>query len=302
MSSGVYLAGFADEASSGLSGQIRATKGLGWNAIEARNIDGCNIHDLSEDAFEKVVQELESEDVYVNCFGSAIANWAKDPRDDFSITMAEVQRAVVRMKRLGTRLIRIMSYKRLDGDDQMAEERFRRLREIVAVFLSEGLQPVHENCMNYGGMSWQHTIDMLENVPGLKLVFDTGNPVFLKDYSKGGDCWQDGWEFYCNVREHVAYIHIKDCINPTADQKEEYCMPGEGQGYVKEIISDLYDRGYAGGISIEPHLASVFHDPNSVISDESYELYVEYGCQLMKILDQKGLKWNLYDPHGRCEV
>ncbi len=41
-------------------------------------------------------------------------------------------------------------------------------------------------------------------------------------------------------------------------------MPGEGQGYVKEILRDLQARGYDGGISIEPHLAAVFHDPTAV--------------------------------------
>ena len=54
---------------------------------------------------------------------------------------------------------------------------------------------VHENCMNYGGMSWQHTLE-LQYLPGLKLVYDTGNPVFARDRSKEGNPWQDPWEFY----------------------------------------------------------------------------------------------------------
>jgi xanthine phosphoribosyltransferase len=35
---------------------------------------------------------------------------------------------------------------------------------------------MHENCRNYGGLSHQHTLKLLDNVPELKLVFDTGNP------------------------------------------------------------------------------------------------------------------------------
>ena len=44
----MYLTGFADEAAQDLATQIKATKELGWNAIESRNINGKNIHDISE--------------------------------------------------------------------------------------------------------------------------------------------------------------------------------------------------------------------------------------------------------------
>ena len=292
----MYLTGFADEASQNLDEQIKATKELGWNSIESRNIGGKNIHDLPEEEFEKVVEKLESANIHINCFGSAIANWAKNINDSFDITLAEVERAIPRMKRLGTKLIRIMSYARCEGEEQHAQERFKRLAEVVRLFKDNGLQPVHENCMNYGGMSWKHTLELIENVPGLKLIYDTGNSPFMKDYSKGGDVWQDGWEFYSNVKDHIAYIHIKDTLNPKDGEKEVYTMPGEGQGYVKEILADLKGSGYDGGISIEPHLAAVFHDPAAVNTpgDKSYDLYVEYGQKLMRLLEDIDYKWEAY--------
>ncbi|AWB65396.1 sugar phosphate isomerase/epimerase [Saccharobesus litoralis] len=292
----MYLTGFADEASQDLDLQIKATKALGWNAIESRNINGKNIHDLTEEDFEIAVGKLESAGVHINCFGSAIANWAKSVNDPFDITLAEVERAIPRMKRLGTKLIRIMSYQRCEGQEQFAQERFARLREIVSLFHAHDLTPVHENCMNYGGMSWQHSLELIDNVPGLKLIYDTGNSPFMKDYAKGGDVWQDGWEFYNQVKPHVAYIHIKDTLNPKPGEKETYTMPGEGQGYVKEILADLQASGYDGGISIEPHLAAIFHDPAALNTpnDKSYDLYVEYGQKLMKILADMGYQHSLY--------
>ena len=56
------------------------------------------------------------------------------------------------------------------------------------------------------------------------------------------------------------------------------------------ILEDLVKTGYDGGISIEPHLAAVFHDPDAVgtDSDRSEELYVEYGKRLMAKLDALG--------------
>jgi sugar phosphate isomerase/epimerase len=292
----MYLTGFADEAAQDFDRQLKATKELGWNSIESRNINGKNIHDISDEDFEVVVKKLDDADVKINCFGSAIGNWAKNINDPFDITLAEIERAIPRMKRLGAKLIRIMSYARCEGNEQNAPERFKRLAEIVRLFKESGIQPVHENCMNYGGMSWKHTLELMEKVPGLQLIYDTGNSPFMKDYSKDGDVWQDGWEFYSNIKQHISYIHIKDTLNPVDGQKEQYTMPGEGQGYVKEILKDLKADGYDGGISIEPHLAAVFHDPSALNTpnDKSYGLYVEYGQTLMTLLKELDYSWKPY--------
>ena len=58
----------------------------------------------------------------------------------------------------------------------------------------------------------------------------------------------------------------------------------------------LYDSNYQGGISIEPHMASVFHDPNSAnaSAEESYAIYLEYGRRLMVLLEKVGYKPELY--------
>lgn len=289
----MYLTGFADEAGADIDVQIRATKELGWSHIEARNVsvDGSepkNIHDIPEALFDRVCERLAQAGVRINCFGSTIANWAKSILDPFDITLAEVQRAIPRMQRLGVKLIRIMSYAVLPDrgpDDQEEQERFRRLREIVRRFADAGIQAVHENCMNYGGMGWTYTMRLLENVPGLKLVFDTGNPVFSKDWSRRPPLpYQSAWEFYEKVREHVVYIHIKDgVIGP--DGKMVYTFPGEGAGDVRRILADLLHRGYDGGISIEPHLGTVFHDPSVTSPAEArYANYVEYGRRLERLL------------------
>ena len=107
----MYLTGFADEAAQGLKGQIEATKSLGWNAIESRGIDGKNIHDMPDDAFDRACAELGEAGVSVNCFGSTIANWGKKVDDPFDITLAEIDRAIPRMQRLGmpSRCIRGMA-------------------------------------------------------------------------------------------------------------------------------------------------------------------------------------------------
>ena len=293
----MYYTGFADEASRGLDGQIAATKELGWNCIESRAIDGVNIHDLSDADFDVAAGKLEDAGIQVNCFGSAIANWAKKITDPFDSSLAEARRAIPRMQRLGTKLIRIMSFARLDDrepDDQMEDERFRRVRTLTQMFLDAGIQPVHENCMNYGGMGWPFTLRLLENVPGLKLVYDTGNPVFTDDKAKPKPYpKQSSWALYSHVRDFIAYVHIKDGVFDHATGKTAYTWPGEGDGDVVRIVEDLIARGYDGGFSMEPHMALVFHDANVTAQAQAmHDNYVEYGRRFMAIVEAAKAKAN----------
>ncbi len=287
----MYFTGFADEAADSIDGQIKATKELGWRDIESRNVqaDGFPkgmIHDIPDKAFDLVVKKLEASGVRINCFGSAIANWGKSIDEPVESSLAETRRSIPRMQRLGVKLVRIMSFAVRAGEDQMEQERFRRLNIINRMFADAGLTAVHENCMNYGGMGWTFTMKMIENVPGLKLVFDTGNPIFSEDRSKPAPYGkQSAWEFYSHVREHVAYVHVKDGIWDAKTDKHIFTYPGEGQGDVRRILKDLMGRGYDGGLSIEPHMGKVFHDSASGHSLDAAQIYVEYGRRLMKMVE-----------------
>lgn len=286
------LSGFADEAAAGIDGQIAATSALGWSFVEARSIDGVNIHDLPEPAFAEVRRKLDAAGVRINCFGSTIANWSKSVDEPFAPTLETVERAIARMQLLDVRLVRVMSYKILtDGEgralaDQKKEERFRRLREICTRFTDAGITPVHENCFNYGGMSWEHTLEMLDAVPGLKLAFDTGNPDLTPDFRKPFPYPnQDARECFERLREHIVHVHIKDGVRDPATGKETYFFPDEGVCGVAGIVDDLIASGYDGDFSIEPHMAVVFHDAKVAASETArFDIYVEYGRRLEKIL------------------
>ncbi len=297
----MYLTGFADEAAVSIDDQIRATKELGWNAIESRNVNGVQIHDLPDAEFNEVAAKLDAAGVRINCFGSAIANWGKkiDVGADFYRDIEQTGRAIRRMQRLGTRMIRIMSYAMIPDrpmEDQFFAERVARLNTLVPMFLDAGIQPVHENCMNYGGQGWTYTMRILDAVPGLKLVFDTGNPVFTLDRTlPPPHPYQSSYEFFRHVCDEVVYVHIKDAVVPT-DGGTKYRWPGEGDGDVVKICGELVAAGYDGGISIEPHLGAVYHDANAGQSDADakYAMYVEYGRRMTKILQDAGAKLEAY--------
>jgi sugar phosphate isomerase/epimerase len=287
------LMGIGDEGAAGIEDQIRLSQELGWRFIELRAVEvpggpKANVHELPEEAFNQVARKLTEANLRTYCFGSAIMNWARRITDPFSITLEEVKRTIPRMRAVGANYVRIMSFKPGDDEHRIPAEVFDRVREVTQRFLDAGIQPVHENCMNYGGMSWKHALELLDKVPGLQWVFDTANPVFNPDRSKAKP-WprQDAWEFWEHVRDHVTHIHIKDALWDDTRQGADYCWPGEGQGRIREILSDALKRGYEGGLSIEPHMVVVFHDVEANPVNKAALMgrnFVEYGRRLEKLI------------------
>ena len=289
----MYFTGFADEASADLDRQIEATKALGWENIETRALLGKNLGTISDEEFELVRRKLEESGVHFNCYGSAVANWANPITESPEKSYQEMRTALPRMQKLGTKLIRIMSFAVPAELKPRAMEYFdevvKRLAVIVKMAEDAGVVCVHENCMNWGGLSYEHTLrlcDKFASSPSFRLVFDTGNPVFNDDIrGKAPYRKQSSWEFYKNVREFIAYIHIKDA--KWNGEQPVYTFAGEGWGEVERILADAFATGYDGGISIEPHMNKVFHDPDANVNERlSFENYIEYGKRLMALVDR----------------
>lgn len=290
----MYLTGFADEAAAGIDGQIQALQTLGWKYIESRNIDGTNLTVVDDKKFDEVCEKLEAAKIRVNCFGSGIANWAKKFSDSPESSYDEMKKAIPRMHRLGTKLIRIMSFALakpyLLGDKEAEKEAIKRIKTLVKMAEDGGVICVHENCTGWASQSYEHTLRMMDKIKSksLKLVFDTGNPVCDKDI-RGTEPYpfQDSLEFYKNVREHIAYVHIKDGKIINGNMK--FTFPGEGDGHVKEIVKDLKTRGYDGGFSMEPHMEVLAHDPSVQAKEKArMDNFVEYGRRMEKILSDIG--------------
>ena len=283
----MILTGIGDEAGNTIEAQIGAVQELGWKHLEMRGVEvagfpKANFHEIPDKAFDLAAAKLQEAGIRVHCFGSTIMNWGKTISTPFEVTLGEVSRCIPRMQRLGVKFVRVMSFKPGDDEAEIPAAVFERVREVTKRFLGAGITPVHENCMNYGGMSSRHALQLIEQAPGLKWVFDTANPVFNSDRTKPRP-WpqQDPWEFWTQVREHVVHIHIKDATWNPAKKDADYNWPGEGQGRVRDILQDAFARGYDAGISIEPHMVVVFHDAGSKASDAVMrENFVEYGRRL----------------------
>lgn len=286
------LAGFADEASDSIEGQVSALNELGWKNVELRTVSKKQICDLDNEEFAHAERVLKDNGISVCSLGSNIASWAQSILFPFDDTKELVAATLSRAKALGAKYIRIMSFSIItdqDGkvsSDQHEEERFMRLRWIVDEFDRNGITAVHENCFTYGGLSYEHTLKLIEKVPGLKLVFDTGNPPIDVDVRTSFPYkYQNSYEFYENVKPYIAHVHIKDSWKDDAGT-EHYTFPGEGHGDVIAIVQGLESSGYTGFYSIEPHMEVVFHDKSkSSNASDRMNNFVSYGRKLEYILD-----------------
>ncbi len=182
----MFLTGFTDEAGNDLATQIKATKELGWDFIESRGVNGKTLATMTDEEFDGFCAQLDEAGIRINCYGSAVANGGKYPRNekDIQASYDELQSALPRMQRLGIGIIRGMSFHPPIDEQPDSKEIedivFGHVRKFVEMCSDYGIIYGHENCSNYGGLSYRHTLRLLEavNHPNLKLIFDTGNPTF----------------------------------------------------------------------------------------------------------------------------
>jgi sugar phosphate isomerase/epimerase len=277
----MFYTGICDESSKTLDKQFAAHQELGWQFVELRVIgpSGRNLSTASDQDFTELTNKLAAANLKVSCYAAKLGDWSRTITGDFQLDVNDLKQAIPRMKKLNIPFIRCMSYVNNNLSlEEWGKEARRRIKELAKIAGDGGVTIVHENCSGWAGLSWQNTLQLLEEVnsPALKLVFDTGNPP-VDD--------QDAWDFYQHVKAHVVYVHIKDGLRFKKERQSIFTFPGEGDGYVKSILSDLVQSGYSGGLSIEPHLTAVIHQGSGTDNETAqYNSYVEYGRRLMKIV------------------
>ena len=275
----IKFSGFADEAGKDIDTQIKATKELGWSAIDLRFINGVNVTDVDDVTFEDAANKLIENGIEVPCFGSAVAN-GKDPLNsaDVEYCFAALERAVPRMKKLGTKYIRGMAFVYHTELSRKENEKliFPLMRKIVSYCEENDIVYLCENCGGYAVSSYDCLLKLKKeiNSKSFAFVYDTGNVVGASTvYDDGRLEPLDPIKYYDLIKDHIDYVHIKDQI-ATAGEKPTRTYPGEGDGEVVKILTDLILSGYDGNIAIEPHMG------------KGYDGYIEYGRRTMKIINE----------------
>lgn len=274
--------GFADEAEKSLEGQIATLKEAGWSAVELRLIGGKNVCDLTDDEWSRVWERLGTEGIRIVGFGGQIANWARPITHDFAVDVAELKRVAPRLRQVGAKFLRIMSYPNNKENplDRAAwrVEAVRRIRELARIAEGEGVILGHENCNGYGADP-QGFLELADAVasPAFRLIFDTGNNS-LHDHSL-----ESTWDYYQTCRDHIAHVHVK-CAKPGPDGAFVTCHVDEDPTQLR-IFADLERTGYDGWLSIEPHLKAAIHAGQDVDdSGEARLVWVEFARRLERLI------------------
>jgi sugar phosphate isomerase/epimerase len=300
----MYYSGIGSEAGVSIDQQIKATQDLGWQHIDLRNIDGANITDIADGLFDAVFEKLNNAGITVSCFASNVANWGKDARNprDFEKSLEELERAIPRMHRLGTKMIRGMSFATPREEKHITKELesdlLTKMKAIVRRCEDSGIVYVMENCVCYFTQSYEHMDRIRESIdsPAFRVVFDPCNPLMTdnrtgkKPYKK-----QVPWEAYSHLKDLITYFHIKDgkYVKETGGifPEVQYSYPGEGDADIVRIVKDLLENGYDGGICIEPHIANAYCDrkddpANQDLHHIQLTSYVDYGRRTQDLVER----------------
>lgn len=243
MFSNITLTGFADEIDASLDKQLQVIKKLNIHFIEMRGVDGKCIVDYPLSDVHDIKKKLDQHNVKLSAIGSPIGKISiTDPFEDhFALFKHTVEIAHI----METQYIRMFSFFIPNGEDpgNYRDEVLSRLEQFVRYAKDNDVVLLHENEKAIYGDTAPRCLDIMKHFYGshFKAVFDFANFV---------QCRQDTLEAYEMLKPYIAYVHIKDAIW----ENGKVVPAGMGDGNLKTILSMMKKDGYAGFLSLEPHL------------------------------------------------
>ena len=243
------ISGFADEISGSLDKQIEGLNSLGIGYIEIRGVDGNNIIFHKQDTVERIKYRLDNAGIKVSSIGSPLGKIGID--EPFEKHFEDFKRAVEVAHYMNSRYIRMFSFyvpqkESLENEgkwEEIKKEVFNRIGRFVDYANNNDIILLHENEKGIFGEKAPECLELMKNFYGnhFKAIFDFANFV---------QAGQNTLEAYKLLKDYIVYIHVKD-----ARMTDGKVMPaGYGDGHVKEILSDLFENGFDGYLSLEPHL------------------------------------------------
>lgn len=239
----IILSGFSDEIAPELDLQLAAIREWGLSHIELRAADGVNVSDFSTEKVKEVKNKLAGAGVSVSSIGSPIGKIGVE--EDFAPHLEKLKRTLEIQKELGAPYLRMFSFYIPQGraPEDFREEvldRVGRMAEEAAAWDSVLL---HENEKGIYGDNAPRCKELLEAFygPHFKAVFDFANFVQVG---------QQTLPAYELLKPYVEYVHVKDAQWGTG----AVVPAGQGDGHVKDILTDLTGGGWKGFLSLEPHL------------------------------------------------
>lgn len=250
MSSATFtLSAFGDEIATDLEEQLQLLNQLGIYYLDVRKAWGKNVLHLEDEEISHVRQVCADYGVGVACIGSPVG---KSPiTQPIEQELANLTRLCQIGEGLGCRYIRVFSFYPPDADpDRYVEEAVGRLARLAELAEREGFILLLENEKGIMGDTLVrcHALMSGVNSPYLRFLWDPANFVQVGE----AEVTQRGWPLFA---DYVEYVHIKDAHL----EDGSVCAAGEGDGGIKELLFHLWERGYQGFLSLEPHLKHAGH-------------------------------------------
>ncbi len=238
------ITGFADEIAPDLKTQIESVKKLGISHIEMRGVDGDNLIFHDDKKVKEIKSYLDDNGITLSALGSPLGKIGIN--DDFEPHFEAFKRAVEIAHMMDTPNIRMFSFY-LPQDSvplQYESAVFDRIGKFVDYAGANGAVLLHENEKGIYGEKADECLSLMKSFYGdhFKAIFDFANFVQEKE---------DTLRAYGLLKPYIAYIHVKDAML----ENGKVVPAGMGDGNVSVILDDLHKSGFAGYLSLEPHLS-----------------------------------------------
>ena len=235
----LQVAAFADESSDDFCGQLDALVRNRLDAIEMRNVDGCNVVNLTDEQAKDYKKRLSDLGLSVWSLGSPLGKIKIT--DDFAPHLDSFKRGMEIAALLDAKAVRMFSFYMPSGADpaDYKNEVIDRLGAFCEVAADYRAVLCHENEKGIYGDKVARCLEIHRALPSLKAVFDPANFV---------QCGEDTLEAYEALKDYIYYLHIKD-----AKADGAVVPPGDGIGNIAELIL-RYRKAGGNVITLEPHL------------------------------------------------
>ena len=257
------LAAFADEAGSDVEVQIQALQENGVPCLEIRGVGDKNVTALTVDEAKELKKRLDDAGISVWSIGSPLGKISVG--DEFAPHLDTFKHTLELSRVLGAGNIRMFSFFCPKGEAAYCRDIvFERLHQFCAAAQGSGITLCHENEKGIYGDTADRCLDILQNFPAIKAVYDPAN--FLQ-------CGEDtirAWEL---LEPYIAYMHVKDV------RADGVVVPaGQGDGQIPELLT-RYEKLGGQVLTVEPHLA-VFEGLDALENGEKTKIgEFEYPSQ-----------------------
>ncbi|MBO5985569.1 MAG: sugar phosphate isomerase/epimerase [Lachnospiraceae bacterium] len=235
------LTGFADEITQDLGVQIESLQKLDMKYVEMRGVDGKNLIHHDNEKVREIKKRLEDGGIALSALGSPLGKIGIN--DPFEPHFEEFKRAVEIAHMMDAHNIRMFSFYVPNTSLEIKEQVFERLGMFSDYAKNNGVCLLHENEKGIYGEKAKECKEIMDVFGGehFKAIFDFANFVQAE---------QDTLEAYELLKNHIAYVHVKDAIWGSG----KVVPAGYGDGNLGEILQRMFDKGFNGFLSLEPHL------------------------------------------------